>query len=121
MHGNKVVVYPHQRGGEDRRRIVIDDTLGRGHALWTADVDGDAADEIIVGHSEPASGEIKGPGVYIYDANADGTQWTKHVIDDGGMATEDAIAADLHGDGRTDIVAGGRDTHNVKLYWNEGK
>jgi ubiquinone/menaquinone biosynthesis C-methylase UbiE len=34
------------------------------------------------------------------------------------MACEDALAADLNGDGRADIVAGGRATHNVKIYWN---
>ena len=34
------------------------------------------------------------------------------------MGCEDALAADLDGDGRLDIVAGGRSTHNVKIYWN---
>ena len=28
------------------------------------------------------------------------------------------MAADLDGDGRPDIIAGGRSTHNVKIYWN---
>lgn len=129
MHGNKLVVYAmvlnpfrYLRGGDaSQDRIVIDDTLGRGHALWTADMDGDGADEIILGHSDPAKGEIKGPGVYIYDAqNNKGTKWTKHVIDNGGIATEDLVAEDLNGDGKIDIVAGGRATHNVKLYINRG-
>ena len=31
------------------------------------------------------------------------------------------LLADLTGDGRPDIVAGGRATHNVKLYVNQGK
>ncbi len=34
------------------------------------------------------------------------------------MACEDALAADLDGDGRSDIIAGVRATHNVKIYWN---
>jgi hypothetical protein len=42
----------------------------------------------------------------------------RYTIDDGGMACEDALAADLDGDGRVDIIAGGRATHNVKIYWN---
>jgi hypothetical protein len=42
----------------------------------------------------------------------------KSVIDDGGMATEDALAADLDADGRPEIIAGGRATHNVRIYWN---
>ena len=29
-----------------------------------------------------------------------------------------AVGADFNGDGRPDIVAGGRATHNVKLYVN---
>jgi hypothetical protein len=28
--------------------------------------------------------------------------------------------ADLNGDGRMDIVAAGRKTGNVRIYWNEG-
>ncbi|MFM7833434.1 MAG: hypothetical protein ACKPJD_16705 [Planctomycetaceae bacterium] len=35
------------------------------------------------------------------------------------MATEDLAVADLTGDGRPDIVAGGRATHNVRLYVNQ--
>ena len=31
---------------------------------------------------------------------------------------EDAMAADLDGDGRPDIIAGGRSTHSVRIYWN---
>jgi hypothetical protein len=40
------------------------------------------------------------------------------VVDAGGVATEDLVVADFNGDGRLDIVAGGRATHNVKLYVN---
>jgi hypothetical protein len=35
------------------------------------------------------------------------------------MACEDALAADLDGDGRIDVIAGGRATHNVRIYWNQ--
>ncbi|HKM52517.1 MAG TPA: FG-GAP-like repeat-containing protein [Isosphaeraceae bacterium] len=31
------------------------------------------------------------------------------------------MAADLDGDGKNDIIAGGRATHNVKIYWNRNK
>ncbi len=125
MHGTSVVVYAAAEGpleGQVLERRVIDDTLQQGHAVWTADVDRDGADEIVIGHREAGSGPIAGPGVYIYDAqNPDGSSWTKHVIDDGGMACEDLICADLNNDGWVDIVAGGRATKNVKLYWNEGE
>ena len=83
-------------------------------------LDDDPEDEIVFGHSDKAPGEVKGPGVFVFDQQAD-NKWTRHTIDDGGIATEDLIAADLNGDGRVDIVAGGRATHNVKLYINQGK
>lgn len=122
MHGKACAVYVEPKSGEASSdglwpRHVIDATLNRGHALWTCDIDGDGSDEIVLGFSDPGPGPIKGPGVFIYKADdATGTKWTKHTIDDGGMATEDLICADLTGDGKLDILAGGRATHNVKLY-----
>ena len=83
--------------------------------LIAADVDGDGADEIVFGHSDTPQVH----GVQVYDAvDATGAKWQKHLVDAGGMATEDLIAADVTGDGRVDIIAGGRATHNVKLYIN---
>jgi hypothetical protein len=43
------------------------------------------------------------------------------VIEDGGVGTEDLVAADLDGDGDQEIIAGGRSTHNVRIYWNRRK
>lgn len=127
MHGQACAVYVEPKTGEKTAdglwpRHVIDATLNRGHALWTCDIDGDDGDEIVLGFSDPGPGPIKGPGVFVYKADdATATKWTKHTIDDGGMATEDLICADLTGDGKLDIVAGGRASHNVKLYVNVGK
>jgi len=42
------------------------------------------------------------------------------MVDEGGMATEDLLVADLNGDKRPDIIASGRATRNVKIYWNDG-
>ena len=85
----------------------------------TVALSGDGGDEIIAGHREKGDGAVKGPGVYVYKADDEaGTKWTKHVIDDGGMACEDLLCADLNADGKLDIVAGGRATLNVKLYLN---
>ncbi len=122
MHGQACAVYVEPKGNEKTAdglwpRFVIDATLNRGHALWTCDIDGDGGDEIVLGFSDPGPGPIKGPGVFIYKADdATGAKWTKFTIDDGGVATEDLVCADLNGDGKLDIVAGGRATKNVKLY-----
>ena len=126
MHGNAVVAYfPPSSGSATAnpwRRVVLDDTLKQGHAVWTVDLIGDGRDEVVAGHREPGTGPVKGPGLYVYEsASDDGTRWTKHVIDDGGCAVEDAFAADLNGDGRPDLVAGGRATRNVKVYWNHSR
>ena len=124
MHGTHVAIYtapPQLPEGELATRLVLDDSLNQGHAVWCADLDGDGADEVIIGHREPGTGDVKGPGIYSYKAqNAAGSAWTKHVLDDGGMACEDLLCADLTGDGRADIVAVGRKTLNMKLYVNEG-
>lgn len=122
MHGNFVVVYTEPAVGEPFwKRHVLDHTLKRAHAVGVADIDRDGTDELIIGHSDPATGPIVGPGIYIYDpVDETATQWTKHVLDNGGIATEDLVAEDLNGDGWIDIVACGRATHNVKLYMNQG-
>jgi hypothetical protein len=122
MHGNAIVVYTRPTAGEGLwTRHVLDESLKRGHALWLADVDHDGADEVVIGHSDKGTSEVPGPGVFIFDpADESGTKWTKHTIDNGGIATEDLIVDDLTGDGWPDIVAGGRATLNVKLYVNQG-
>lgn len=118
MHGDRLAVYlePADKGAKWERR-VIDEGFKRGHALWIADFDGDGSDDIAFGHSDTPEKF----GVNIYQCTDDGDHWEKHILDEGGMATEDLIVGDLTGDGLPDIVAGGRGTHNVKLYVNTGK
>jgi hypothetical protein len=122
-HGHQVVVYtPPADPTKLWDRHVIDDKLRWGHAVWCADLDGDGSDELIIGVRDDLSnkpGERR--GVRIYKAlDGTGTKWARHVIEDGGVAVEDLAAADLNGDGRIDIVAVGRQTHNMRIYWNEG-
>ena len=39
-------------------------------------------------------------------------------IDDNKIACEDLKSADLNGDGKLDIIAAGRATKNLVIYWN---
>lgn len=123
-HGFQVVAYTPREDAEGLwLRRVIDEPDKGGHAVWVADLDGDDEQELIVGQREenesPNDG-VRGPGVWVFDPVADSSpiEFTKLVLDDGGMACEDLVAEDLDGDGLAEIIAGGRSTHNVKIYWN---
>ncbi|CAN5694364.1 VCBS repeat-containing protein [soil metagenome] len=125
-HGHQVVVYTAPDSGEGLwTRRVIDEPISWGHAIWVADLDGDGDEELIIGQRDPnkePSDNPVGPGVWVYDPIA-GTwpvEFQRHNIDDGGVAVEDALAADLNGNGRPEIIAGGRASHNVVIYWNQG-
>jgi hypothetical protein len=120
-HGNQVVVYlPPEQAGDLWTRKVLDAKLKQAHALWCADLDGDGDDELVVGWREPSEPTGK-PGIAIYDAVDENWEaGRKHLIDDGGMATEDLTVTDLNRDGLLDIIAVGRATHNVKIYLNQG-
>jgi hypothetical protein len=121
-HGDKVVVWGTAGEGRQARRHVIDDTFAEGHAVQWADFDGDGRPELLAGHrgKSPVTGRA-GLKVYALHWQEDGgLAVTAHMVDDGGMATEDAVVADFTGDGRLDIAAFGRATQNIRMYENLG-
>lgn len=117
MHGNQVVVYVGNRIDAEMKRVVLDDTYVQGHAVWCADFDGDGRDEVVAAHREPKA-DGQPAGIYLYRAEDDaGTSWSRQKLDQP-MACEDVFCADFDGDGKIDILAGGRATHDVNLYLN---
>jgi hypothetical protein len=112
-HGNEVVVY--RRGGAGSfARLVIDIAVVDGHTLVTADLDGDGADEMILGQRGGSR------SVWVYAASADGAKWTRTTLDDGGMAAAGCTAIDLNADARVDVACIGTATANLKWYENLG-
>jgi hypothetical protein len=125
-HGNQVVVYTHPHAppeGEEWlwNRHILDNQLKWGHAVWCANLDDDKEEELIIGVRDDLDDQAR-RGLRLYDPqNPQQGEWRRQIVDPGSVAIEDLAAADLNGDGRTDIVAVGRQTHNVKIYWNETK
>lgn len=121
FHGHEVVVNPENPAGLwSAKRVVLDATLAEGHALAAADFLGLGHDQIIAGWRKPDPVSRKvGIRLYVPTA-ADGSAWKLHaVVDDNTMACEDFKVADLDGDGKPEIIAAGRATKNLIVYWNE--
>jgi hypothetical protein len=124
-HGFQVVVYTRPDAANASAdglwpRQVVDDKLKWGHAVWCANMDDDADEELVIGVRDTL--DAAHPcGLRIYDpADANGKIWAGQAIDPSGVAIEDLAVADLDGDGRADVVAVGRQTKNVRIYWNQG-
>jgi hypothetical protein len=122
MHGNQLVLYmPPPNGPKDGEweRLVIDESLVDGHALACRDLLGMGNRQIVVGWR---SAQKVGPRVGVkmwWTTKEDGSGWQSELLDDNTMACEDVVVRDLNGDGKADVVAAGRRTQNVKIYWQE--
>lgn len=115
MHGTSLVVYTKDA------RTVLTERIKEGHALACADFFGQGRDQVVMGWRNPnVSGET---GVRIYvGSDAEGKKWQEYTLDEKiKIACEDLLPADLDGDGDLDIIASGRATHNLVVYWNQRK
>jgi hypothetical protein len=111
-HGNQLVLYT--ATGSVYAREVLDTAIVDGHALVTADLDGNGLDEIIVGQRGGSR------SVWIYTRNPLDGKWHRSTLDEGGMAAASCTTADFNGDGRIDIACIGTATANLKWYENQG-
>jgi hypothetical protein len=121
MHGNQVVVYTAPKVNEASplwERNVLDTSLKEGHALACGDLLGTGSDQIVVGWRAKNNEGKVGLKLFIPTDGAS-KQWKQTIVDDNTMACEDLCLADLNGDGKLDIIASGRATKNVKVYFNE--
>ncbi len=114
MHGNILSVYWIWERTPVRQELASD--LNQGHALACADLLGMGSEQIVVGWRNPNDeGKV---GIRLYALQSDGS-WNMHTIDDNEMACEDLKLADLNGDDKLDIIACGRATNNLTIYWNK--
>lgn len=122
-HGSQVVVYtrpstPRPTEGEWLwTRHVLDEKLAWGHAVTCVNLDDDPDEELVIGVRDDLDPQNR-RGVRVFDpVDAAAGKWTRQIVDPGAVAIEDLAAGDLDGNGKADIVAVGRQTHNVKVYW----
>ena len=124
FHGTDLVLYEAKKTAEDKQlpyaqRTVLDSKLNQGHAVAVGDFLGNGERQIVAGWRAPNEGGKFGIKFYFSEpGDGSGRQWSSFFVDENEMACEDLRAADLDGDGRLDIVASGRSTHNLIIYWN---
>ncbi|MBP9224376.1 MAG: VCBS repeat-containing protein [Verrucomicrobiales bacterium] len=114
FHGNDLVVYQKPEGKDTWERTLLTDTLNQGHALAVGDIDGDGNEDIIAGWRNPDTEGHVGIKAFLQQ----GERWEPLWVTNDLVATEDLKVVDLNGDGRLDIVAAGRSTGNLVIFWN---
>ncbi len=112
FHGNILSVY-----GASGKNYVLTEEMKQGHAIALADVLGAGVDQIIAGWREKNDAGEMGIKIFV-PTKSDWSAHDAYWIDQNGIACEDLKVADLNQDGKPEIIAAGRSTHNLKIYWN---
>jgi hypothetical protein len=121
MHGNRVVIVDYGHPTASKLPKCIDESLNQGHALAIGDLLklGPARQQVIAGWREADKDGKVGVKLYVPTTDDSHGEWQTHLIDDNGMACEDLKLADLDGDGAPDLIASGRASKNLVIYWNK--
>ncbi len=126
MHGHRVAAYDVRFSNEsgslvdgwsEVQRSVLDTSLNGGHSVEVRDLLNLGYDQVVAGWRKPNDNDRVGVKLYVPESDSY-NDWSTHLIDDNRMACEYLQVADLDGDGREDIVAAGRATNNLVIYWN---
>ena len=126
MHGNLLQVENGYYSLKNPRTIVtekeisvLSDVFSQGHALVCGDFLGIGRDQIVAGWRNPNTD--KKVGIRLFDPQQNDNFQGYPIDESVRMACEDLQAADLDGDGDLDLIASGRATLNVLIYWNQRK
>jgi hypothetical protein len=115
FHGTKSAVYTRDAAGVWQRQQILDGYKD-GHAVACADFLGDGSDQVMIGWrgAKPNERGIR----LLTPLDEAGKTWRTDVISTDAIAVEDFKAADLDGDGKTDLIVAGRHTKNLMIFWN---